>query len=352
MKNERVTTSNTQKSLPTVSVVGARGYSGLELVKLLLNHSLVELTHCFATREFSLADEINDPRGKKVTCLTDDQILSHLTDIVFLATPAEVSLKLAPEIVRAGKKVIDLSGAFRLKKSDYSTWYHFEHTQPDFLAKAHYGLVPFAKPLSSETSLIANPGCFATAVNMALIPLLKKGLIETKGLVIDAKSGTTGAGRKASENLLFSEVGENFAPYRIGRHQHFPEIQEAVQSFTGFEIDPHFSTHLLPIRRGISVALYAETTKARSLDQIEEAYAESFSQYPLVQWGKNIEKLARLEHVNGTPLTRISFQLTGNKLYVFSVIDNLMKGAASQALENMNRLLDLPVDHSFQSWRD
>jgi N-acetyl-gamma-glutamyl-phosphate reductase len=259
-------------------------------------------------------------------------------------------LKLAPEILKAGKKVIDLSGAFRLKNNDYQTWYHFAHDQAELLQEAHYGLVPFAKPPTSKTRLIANPGCFATAVNMALIPLLKKNLISTENLVIDAKSGTTGAGKKPAENLLFSEVDGNCTPYRIGKHQHLPEIQEAAEKLSGATVDPHFSTHLLPVKRGISVGIYAQS-KTQNIDEIESAFAESFSHYPLVKWGKDISKLSLLNQVAGTPFTRISYVLVGNKIFVFSVLENLLKGAASQAVENLNCLLDLPIDHSLTNGR-
>lgn len=332
-------------SRPTVSIVGARGYSGLELAKLLLQHPGVQFTHAFATKEFLLSDDLFETEAKKVICLPDSQLMENLTDIVFLATPAEASLKLAPQILARGKKVIDLSGAFRLKQNDYQTWYHFEHTEKALLQNAQYGLVPFSMPTSRETNLIANPGCFATAVLMALVPLLKKGLIQTEGLVIDAKSGTTGAGKKAAENLLFSEVAGNCLPYRIGHHQHYPEIQEAVELYTGVKIEPHFSTHLLPVQRGIIASIYAEAT-TRSLDAIEAAYAEAYADQPLVLFGKDISKLAKLAPVSGTARTQISYQLVGRKLYVFSVIDNLMKGAASQALENLNRLLDLPTHYA------
>jgi N-acetyl-gamma-glutamyl-phosphate reductase len=332
-------------SRPTVSIVGARGYSGLELAKLLFSHPQVNFTHAFATKEFLLSDDLFETQATNVICLPDSQLMQNLTDIVFLATPAEVSLKLAPQILAAGKKVIDLSGAFRLKQNDYQTWYHFEHTEKALLQSAQYGLVPFAKPFSGETNLIANPGCFATAVLMALVPLLKKGLIQPEGLVIDAKSGTTGAGKKAAENLLFSEVAGNCLPYRIGHHQHYPEIQEAVAQFTGVKIEPHFSTHLLPVPRGIIASIYAEAT-TMSLDAIEAAFAEAYADQPLVKFGKEISKLAKLAPVSGTARTQISYQLVGRKLYVFSVIDNLMKGAASQALENLNQLLDLPSHFS------
>ncbi|MEZ0392764.1 MAG: N-acetyl-gamma-glutamyl-phosphate reductase [Pseudobdellovibrionaceae bacterium] len=329
------------KNKISVSIVGARGYSGLELSRLLLHHPAVELTYAFALREFSLSEELMEKKAERVVCLSDDQLMNHLTDVVFLATPPEVSLKLAPQILSRGKRVIDLSGAFRLKKNDYQKWYHFEHTEKEWLQKAHYGLVPFAKPSTPETLLISNPGCFATAVSMALIPLLKRDLIQAENIVIDAKSGTTGAGRKAAENLLFSEVDGNCLPYRIGHHQHYPEIQEAVELFTGKKIEPHFSTHLLPVKKGILASIYAQS-KTTDLALIEAAFAEDYESNPLVTFGSNIAKLAKLSFVVGTPHTHLSYQLSGNKLYLFSTIDNLMKGAASQAVSNLNRLLDLP----------
>ena len=208
----------------TASVVGARGYSGVELVKILLHHPLVNLTHCFATAAFKISDEILDSKAEALICLPDSELFQNLTDVVFLATPAEVSMKLVPLLLKEKKKVIDLSGAFRLKKSDYSKWYHAEHAEKELLMTAHYGLVPFAGPLSLKTNLVSNPGCYATAISMALIPLIKKNLIEVDSLVIDAKSGATGAGKKPSENILFSEVDGECLPYRVGRHQHLPEI--------------------------------------------------------------------------------------------------------------------------------
>jgi N-acetyl-gamma-glutamyl-phosphate reductase len=326
----------------TASIVGARGYSGQELARLLLGHPAVKLTHAYATQSFDLSAEIFDDRAKGVKCLTQDQLFSNLTDIVFLATPAEVSMELAPKIMDAGKMVIDISGAFRLKAADISKWYGFEHTAKAQLAVADYGLAPFCGPMPKNTQLVANPGCYATSISMALIPLLKRGLIDADTLVIDAKSGTTGAGRKASENQLFAEVAGECLPYKVGKHQHLPEIQEAVLQFSKKQIDPHFVTELLPVRRGILASIFAKTS-AKSLDQIEQAYSEEFAAYPLVRHGRDISRLAKLTPVVGTPYTHISYELVGNKLYVFSVIDNLMKGAASQAVENLNRHLDLPL---------
>jgi N-acetyl-gamma-glutamyl-phosphate reductase len=280
-----------------------------------------------------------------IKCLPDDQLESNLTDVVFLATPAEVSLRLAPKIVEAGKKVVDLSGAFRLKKSDIHKWYGFTNTEPALLNEAEYGLAPFCGPSKSQSRLIANPGCYASAVSLALIPLLKHNLIDASHIAIDAKSGTTGAGRKASESLLFSEVDGDCLPYRVGHHQHFPEIQETVAKFSGAQINPHFVTNLLPCKRGIIATIMA-TSKTADVSAIEKAFNTEYAQYPLVRHGQNVAQLAKLSGVVNTPFTHISYTLTENKLYVFSVLDNLLKGAASQAVENFNRLLDLPLTFS------
>jgi N-acetyl-gamma-glutamyl-phosphate reductase len=324
-----------------VSVVGARGYAGLELVKLLLKHKSVELTHCFATQDFSLNQEIFDADVSAVRCLKTEDLPKNLTEIVFLATPASVSHELAPKIIKAGKRVIDLSGAFRLKKNDYMKWYSLKHEQQDLLSSADYGLVPFAGPLKSDAKLVANPGCYASAVSLALVPLIQNKLIDLEKIVIDAKSGTTGAGKEASEKMIFSEVDGECRPYRVGQHQHLPEILEAVSAWGGSDIDLHFTTHLLPTKRGISAALYLNS-KTKNLGDIASAYQKVYGDYPLLKHGTQIDALSSLSKVIGTSRTHISYELIGQKLYVFSVIDNLLKGAASQAVENLNRFLDLP----------
>jgi N-acetyl-gamma-glutamyl-phosphate reductase len=331
-----------------VSVVGARGYSGLELVKLLLKHPGVELTHAYASQKFSLTDDLLITSAAKVICGVESDLDQDPNSIVFLATPAEFSMKWAPKLVAQGKQVIDLSGAFRLKQSSYSTWYGFEHTEAAALKCAVYGLCPFTGAWSSPQKLIANPGCYATAAALALVPLLKKGLIETDHIVIDAKSGTTGAGRKASEALLFSEVDGECLPYKVGKHQHLPEIVETVKQFTGATIEPHFTTHLLPVKRGIIASVYA-TSKTSDIAKIAAAYEEVSKADPLFRHGTKISQLAAMKQVVGTAYSHVSYELVGNKLYVFSVIDNLMKGAASQAVENLNRVLDLPTSFALSA---
>jgi N-acetyl-gamma-glutamyl-phosphate reductase len=246
--------------------------------------------------------------------------------------------------LKAGVRVIDLSGAFRLKTQSYPQWYGFEHSEKDLLAQAQYGLVPFCGPKASQ--LIANPGCYATAVLMPLIPLLRDGLIDPASIVIDAKSGTTGAGKKAAENLIFSEVDGECLPYKVGKHQHLPEIQEYAHALGGQAIDPFFATHLLPVRRGIIAGIYAKLTQG-SYQKVPGTFL--FDGYPLVsveqiETPKTSSYALSLKRIVGSPKIRIGYQVNDNKLYVFSLIDNLMKGAASQAVENLNRALDLPID--------
>lgn len=330
----------------TCTIVGARGYSGLELARLLIRHPLARLTHCFATTQFQLSDYLDLPTDSKITCLPETELSKCLnenpTDVYFLATPAEASLALAPKILQAGKKVIDLSGAFRLKKSSYPQWYKFDHSSPELLAQAQYGLCPWTSPKSAD--LVANPGCYATAITMGLIPLLKNQLIDPKSIVIDAKSGTSGAGKKASENMIFTEVEGDCLPYRVGKHQHLPEIIECIEDATGVQIDPFMTTSLLPVRRGIIAGIYANLNLGVTENQIQEAFAKAYSHYPLVSFGhcEKSQPLLSLRRVVGTGKTHLSYSLQGSKLYLFSCIDNLMKGAATQAIENFNRLNDQP----------
>ncbi len=337
--------SQVRKSL-TCSIVGARGYSGIELARILLRHPQADLKYCFATSEFKLSDYLNSEAALKVTCLKDDQLLANLTDtdIVFLATPAEVSLKLAPMILSAGRKVIDLSGAFRLKEHSYETWYGFSHTEALLLKSARYGLIPWVGPAKND-ELIANPGCFATAVAMALIPLIKEDVINIENIVVDAKSGATGAGRKATERMLFSEVDGECLPYKVGCHQHYPEIKETVAAFTGKTLDYQFITSLLPVRRGIIAGIYGRLRPGKTIDNIKNAFTKAYADYPLISFSSVAEnpQLLSLKQVVGSAKTHISFEVQGNKFFVFSCIDNLLKGAASQAVENFNRIADLPI---------
>jgi N-acetyl-gamma-glutamyl-phosphate reductase len=192
---------------------------------------------------------------------------------------------------------------------------------------------------------VANPGCYATAITLALIPLLKNNLINESSIVIDAKSGTSGAGKKASENMLFTEVDGECLPYKVGRHQHYPEIIEALEAFGGSKVDLHLTTSLLPVRRGIIAGVYAQLQDGKTIEDVAAAFAQAYGDYPLVSHGtvKGEPALMSLKKVVGTGKTNIAYEVEGNRLYVFSCIDNLLKGAASQAIENFNRISGLAV---------
>lgn len=333
--------------------MGARGYSGAELARILLRHPGAELVACFAgEKEFSLADYL--PEAGRVPVLATSEIATTGLDVLFLATPAEVSAELA---AKANCDVIDLSGAFRLDNAETKKFYGIEASP--IWEKAVYGLSPFLAPAASGSKrLISNPGCYATSVLMALIPLLKDDLIVRDSLVIDAKSGATGAGRKAAENLLFTEVDGECLPYRVGKHQHLPEIRRWAKALTGADIDPFFTTSLLPIRRGIISGIYARLKPGKTAGEVAHAFAMAYKGYPLVRLSSPelhfpehevSAKLAlSLKTVVGSARTHIQFQVVNDKLYLFSLIDNLLKGAASQAVENMNRLFDFPVGFALE----
>jgi N-acetyl-gamma-glutamyl-phosphate reductase len=340
-----------------VGVVGCSGYAGLELIRLLMKHPKAALRACFSTtKSFSFADYLPAVGAKEIPVVEFERLDAwcHELDTVFLATPAEVSLETIPRLVETGVNVIDLSGAFRLKKGGpdaYRTWYGIEHPAPTLLDRAEYGLLPWLGPVqeASRGRLIANPGCYATSVLMALLPLLKRGLILPETIVIDAKSGASGAGRKAAENLLFTEVEGECLPYRIGRHQHLPEIREFAENFSAVKIAPFFTTHLLGIRRGILTGIYAKVPAGVTEETLSAAFATDYSDYGLVDWGPltGISDRASafrlsLKRVVGTAQTNLHYKVDGENLYLFSLIDNLIKGAAGQAVENFNRIHGLP----------
>ncbi|RYZ72740.1 MAG: N-acetyl-gamma-glutamyl-phosphate reductase [Proteobacteria bacterium] len=341
-----------------VTLVGAKGYSGLDLAKILITHPHARLSSVLTSDQspFSLEDALLDSRASQIQSLplSDWKSLKVKPSIVFLATPAEVSLEWAPKFLEAGVSVIDLSGAYRLEAADYPKWYGLEHPEHSPLAQATYGLSPFDESFpKTGTFLISNPGCYVTSVLMALIPLLREGLIDPTNLVIDSKSGTTGAGRKASTDLLFSEVDGECLPYKIGKHQHYPEIVRHLETYSGVKTSPFFTTQLLTVRRGILSSIYAHVKPGVTTGQIAAAFNRTYANYPLVRHAAATEARAKsllsLKRVAGTPYTNLVYSVTDSKLYLFSVIDNLMKGAASQAVENFNRAYGLPINTGLSS---
>lgn len=264
--------------------------------------------------------------------------------VALLATPARTSAELAPRLLEVGARVVDLSGAFRLPDpAEFERWYGFAHPCPHLLTEARYGL-PELLAVPADTRLVANPGCYATASIMVVAPLLTGGLlVESAPIVIDGKSGTTGAGRSANEALLHAEVTENLRPYRVGKHQHTPEIERAVGMVAERPVRVSFTAHLIPMRRGILVSAYCVARPEVTDAAVAEAYARAYAGRPLVRRVDRPPETAAVRDTNGVEIGATVDARTG-VLCAFGAIDNLVKGAAGQAVQNLNRLLGLPDD--------
>jgi N-acetyl-gamma-glutamyl-phosphate reductase len=325
-----------------VGVAGYRGYSGAELIRILGKHPGVEvvlLEHRSESEKRPLPLGVKPP---KTIAATPEAIRDEGLDLVFLATPAEVSLELAPRVLEANIKVIDLSGAFRLGDPEvYSRWYKERHTAPEFLAEAAYGLPEFHREKIKNARLVANPGCYPTAANLAIRPLIKAEVADrSRGIICDAKSGVSGAGRKASLKTSFCEVTENFSAYGIVEHRHVPEI---LQNSGLGEREFTFTAHLLPVERGILETIYVRTVRIEKPVDLLAIYEEFYADEPFVRLyapGK-VPDLNAVQHTNFCDIGFV-FEADSQRAVIIAVEDNLVKGAAGQAVQNMNLVLGYP----------
>ena len=320
-------------------ITGFRGYSGAELVQILERHLLVdpvllEHRHDAGARPLPLG-----AKRPLTAPSTAASVRAEALDVVFLATPPEVSMELAPEMLDAGAKVIDLSGAFRLRTPDrYQRWYKEAHTQPALLAEAAYGLPEVFREMVRPARLVSNPGCYPTAANLAIRPLVEKGVIDlAAGIVCDAKSGVSGAGRKASLTTSFCEVTENFSAYSVLDHRHVPEVlltsglEESQFSFTA---------HLLPIDRGILETIYFRAPDISSAEELVSIYETHYRDEPFLKVYPpgHMPDLRSVQRTNDCAIG-VKFDQSTRRAVVVAVIDNLVKGAAGQAVQNMNLVL-------------
>ncbi len=337
-----------------VAVVGATGYAGRELVELLLGHPLARLAHLASSGRDGKGPvriEHTHPalRGRsRLACqpLRWEDFSPSQVDLVFLATPHETSLDLAPALIERGLRVVDLSGAFRLKDSKaYPRWYGFEHHATPAVEAAVYGLTELNAAAIRKARLVSNPGCYATAVILALAPLLRAGWVDVSaGIVCDAKSGASGAGRALSDKLHFPEVNENCRAYSLFTHRHVPEMLQALQLE---EKDFTFTPHLLPINRGILSTVYVRLAARRSLDEVVALFRDFYAQAPLVRvYGDGT--LPEIQAVAHTHYADLGFAVDtaagATRLIVVSALDNLGKGAAGQAIQNMNLMYGFPEE--------
>jgi N-acetyl-gamma-glutamyl-phosphate reductase len=325
-----------------VGIVGFRGYSGAELVRLLTRHGHAEPV-LMEHRDDAAPSPIRNYRGPARIPCTPEAVRAEGLALVFLATAPEVSMQLAPSMLEASARVVDLSGAFRLGTvENYRTWYKAEHTQPDLLATAVYGLPEFCRKSIPGASLVANPGCYPTAANLALRPLLEAGVIDrSAGIVCDAKSGVSGAGRKASLTNSFCEVTENFSAYSVLHHRHVPEVLR-VSGLEEREFS--FTAQLLPLDRGILETIYFRVNDAiGSAGDLLAIYEKRYTGEPFVRL-YNAGRAPDLHAVARTNFCDIgvTFDPKTGRGVVIAAIDNLVKGAAGQAVQNMNLMLGFP----------
>lgn len=343
-------------------LIGVTGYTGMELARILACHPQIELTCATSRQEAGKKIEELYPflRSYKIgsVCIEDFNAMSLAKecDIVFLAVPHGTAMKSAAEIIRCAEemhkqiKLVDLSADFRIKNPEtFETWYQIKHEHTDLLAQAVYGLFDIYENEIKHAQLIANPGCYPTASILGLYPALKHDLL-ANDIIIDAKSGTTGAGRKAQVSSLFCEVYDNFRPYSIGgKHRHTPEIEQELSLAAHKEIFVSFNPHLLPIERGILATIYAPLAKDISLEEIHALYLETYAKASFVRV-LPLGQLPETRNVRGSLFCDIALCLDKrtNKLIVASAIDNLARGASMQAVANANLCLGLPLDTGIQ----
>ena len=330
------------------AVVGATGYTGEEIIKILSRHEDVKITSLSAIIEkpTKISDIFPALKGTcDVVCkeLDIEEVISSC-DCVFLALPHRVSMQFAPKFLKAGKKVIDLSADYRLPQTVYEKWYGTQHKDKANLEKAVYGLPELHRSEIKKTNLLANPGCYPTSVILAAAPVVKNKLVEPE-IISDSKSGVTGAGRNASLALNFAEVNENMKAYKLNVHQHKPEMAQELSGVAGTTIDVVFSPHLVPMNRGILSTLYFKLKKKMDQKALEAQYEKFYKNEPFVRILAGT--LPEVKNVVGTNYCDIGMSIQGTRLIVVSCIDNLLKGAAGQAVQNMNIMYGLDETTGF-----
>ena len=333
-----------------VGIIGSTGYAGGELVRILLGHKEVEIkwfgSRSYIDKKYASVYQ-NMFQIVDAVCLDDNmEELADQVDVIFTATPQGFCASLINEEILSKVKVIDLSADFRIKDvSVYEKWYEIEHKAPQFIEEAVYGLCEINREDIKKARLVANPGCYTTCSILTAYPLAKEGLIDMSTLIVDAKSGTSGAGRGAKVANLFCEVNENMKAYGVATHRHTPEIEEQLGYASGEEVLINFTPHLVPMNRGILATEYAKLTREVTYEEVKAVYDKYYKNetfirvldegvYPETKW------------VEGSNYVDIGFKIDPrtNRIIMMGAIDNLVKGAAGQAVQNMNLVFGLPEE--------
>ena len=329
----------------SVGIVGVTGYTGQELLKILLRHPEVSVEY-LASRRLEKSCPVGSllPAFRGVGQLHVHPFklsdAARKCDLLFLALPHGVAMELAPKILRSSStiRIIDLSGDFRLHSAKtFQAAYRIRHTATSFLKEAAYGLSEWEREPIRSARLVANPGCYATAALLGLAPLAKAGLLAKEGLIVDAKSGVSGAGRSAKEELLFCEVNEDLRAYKVNAHQHIPEMEQELHRVGGRSIAMTFVPHLVPMNRGIYATIYAPLTRRVTGTQLRATFEKQYDDEPFIRILTE-KSWPQVKSVTGTNMSEIGLQLSenGRQAIVIVALDNLVKGASGQAVQNMN----------------
>ncbi|MDD6571508.1 MAG: N-acetyl-gamma-glutamyl-phosphate reductase [Thermoflexaceae bacterium] len=328
-------------------IIGSTGYAGNEIVRLLLGHKEVEIvwygSRSYIDQKYAEVYQ-NFFQIVDAKCMDDNmEELAEQVDVIFTATPQGLCASLVNDDILSKVKIIDLSADFRIKDVNvYEQWYGIEHKSPQYIEEAVYGLCEINREQIKGKRLVANPGCYTTCSILTLYPMVKEGLIDPHSIIIDAKSGTSGAGRGAKVNNLYCEVNENIKAYGVGTHRHTPEIEEQLGYACGEEIKLIFTPHLVPMNRGILVTAYANLKKDVTYEEVKAAYDKYYEKEKFV---RVLEKgvCPETRWVEGSNFVDVNFKIEPrtNRLIMMGALDNLVKGAAGQAVQNMNLVFGL-----------
>ncbi|PJJ26734.1 N-acetyl-gamma-glutamyl-phosphate reductase [Lacrimispora celerecrescens] len=329
-------------------IIGSTGYAGGELARLLLQRDDIEILW-YGSKSY--VDQKYASIYQNMFQIVDDscrdenaETLAEIADVIFTATPQGFCASLMNEKILNKTKVIDLSADYRIKDvAVYEEWYKMEHKTPQFIKEAVYGLPEINREKIKNARLIANPGCYPTCSTLSIYPLVKEGLIDPSTIIIDAKSGTSGAGRGAKVDHLYCEVNENIKAYGVGVHRHTPEIEEQLSYGAGQPVTISFTPHLVPMNRGILITSYAALTKSVSYEEVKAVYDKYYAKETFV---RVLEKdvVPQTKWVEGSNFVDVNFKIDPrtNRVIMMGAMDNLVKGAAGQAVQNMNILFGLP----------
>lgn len=337
-----------------VGIIGSTGYAGQELVRLLVQHKEAEIVW-FGSKSYidkKYSDVFHNMfQIVDATCMDDNMDeLSNQVDVIFTATPQGLCASLMNETVLSKVKVIDLSADYRIKDvNTYESWYGIKHASPNYISEAVYGLCEINREEIKKARLIANPGCYPTCSILSIYPLIKEGLIDPQSIIIDAKSGTSGAGRGAKVDNLYCEVNENIKAYGVTTHRHTPEIEEQLGIAAGEKIALNFTPHLVPMNRGILVTAYANLKEKVSYEEVKAVYDKYYkNEYFVRVLEKGISPETRW--VEGSNFVDVNFQIDArtNRIIMMGAMDNLVKGAAGQGIQNMNLMFGLSEDEGLK----